>query len=142
MGLRRKCCGIALGTNYSPLPSLPSDGTSAILSTVTITVHEPTDTVRLMASIWSQTSSSTVLTSPLRGNTVQYLIVRTSNNATIRNVLDTDFDEMTTTFTAFDQPGVGTYTYNLVGSISRSTAPAQNEVVLSVNFTAEELNVV
>ena len=140
MGIRPICCGIALGTNSSPLPTLPADDTLELLSTVTITVNDPTDTVRFMASIWSQTSSSTVLSTPLRGNVVQYFIIRIPEDVEIKEVMNTDFDEMTTTFTAFDEPGAGTFIYGLFGRVVRSTTPVQAENIISVDFTAEELS--
>ncbi|MEH7121649.1 hypothetical protein V7127_00225 [Bacillus sp. JJ1773] len=58
MGLRPTCYGIALGVNNNPLPSLPSDGTQELLSTVTITVKSPDGFVRLMPSIRSGTAES------------------------------------------------------------------------------------
>lgn len=140
MGLRPICCGIVLGENAAPLPSLPADGTRELLSAVTITVTDPADVVRFTASIWSATQSSTVLSVPLRGNVILYSIVRASDDEFVRNVENTDFDELTTTFTAFDEPGAGTFTYYLFGSVSRSTEPVQSESILSVDFTAEELH--
>ncbi|WP_339253923.1 hypothetical protein NSQ43_06045 [Sporosarcina sp. FSL W8-0480] len=134
------CCGIAIGVNASPLPVLSPDSTEQLISTVTITVDDADDVVRLMASIWSEIQSSTVNSTPLRGNTMTYYIIRTSDNASIRVVEDTDFDELTTTFTAFDTPGAGTFTYNLFGRILRSTVPVQTESIRSVDFTAEELS--
>lgn len=140
MGLM-ECCGISLGVNVNPLPELNPDGTQQLISSVTITVNDADDVVRLMASISSATQSSTVNSNPLRGNTMLYSIVRTSDNTVVRSVEDTDFDELVTTFTAFDQPGAGTFTYNLLGRILRSTSPAQTEFISTVDFTAEELSV-
>ncbi|WP_454871121.1 NTTRR-F1 domain [Priestia megaterium] len=127
-----------VGTNASPLPIL-TNLTFLPLSTVTITTDNPGDTVKLTASIHSATSSSTVTSNPLQGNTVSYRIRRISPNQTIRTVQDTDFDELTTDFTALDNPGVGTFTYVLEGNLERSTAPVQTEPIQSVVFTAEEI---
>ncbi|MDN4608316.1 hypothetical protein [Sporosarcina highlanderae] len=140
MGLHG-CCGISLGVNANPLPVLNPNGMERLISTVTITVNDADDVVRLMASIWAEIEASTVNSVPLRGNTMVYSIVRTSDNALIRRVEDTDFDELTTTFTAFDTPGRGTFTYRLLGRILRSTVPVQTESIRSVEFTAEELSV-
>ncbi|MFC9542742.1 hypothetical protein ACFTQ7_23180 [Lysinibacillus sp. NPDC056959] len=132
------CCGIALGVNSSPTLSLNED--AELISTVTITVNDSDNIVRLLPSIWSATSSSLVTDPTLRGNTVEFFIIRTSDNAVIRLVFNTNFDEMVTTFTALDQPGAGTFTYNLFGRLIRSTTPVQSEVISSVNFTAEQLS--
>ncbi|MBS4220726.1 hypothetical protein KHA96_20720 [Bacillus sp. FJAT-49711] len=142
MGLRPMCCGISLGNNSSPLPTLPSDGTGMLISTVTVTVNEPSDAVGLIVSIWSDTSSSTVVGTPLQANVIRFNITRTSDNFMVRDVQNTDFDEMTTTFTAIDMPGTGTFTYTLFGNIVRSTSPGQNENILDVTLTAETLNIV
>ena len=106
MGLLQTCCGIAIGVN-STLPDLPASGAEQLISTVTITVNDADDVVRLMATIWSETENSEVTDATLRGNTVLFRIVRTSDNLEIARVKNTDFDEMVTTFIAFDQPGVG-----------------------------------
>jgi len=134
------CCRIASGVNSNPFPEI-SIGATVLISTVTITVNDSASVVRLLPSIWSETSSSDVTDPTLSGNTVQFSIIRTSDNAVIRSVRNTNFDEMVTTFTALDQPGAGTFTYNLFGSLLRSTAPVQSEVIKSVNFTAEQLSV-
>lgn len=130
------CCGIAVGVNE---PNVVITTGIELLSTVTITVSNPNDVVRLMVSIESFNPNSAV-NSTLVGNLLEYVIRRDSD--VIRSVSDTDFDGVTTTFTALDIPGAGTFTYTLEGDITRSAAAAgtQEEDILSVVFTAEELS--
>ncbi|MBK5480826.1 hypothetical protein JFV29_02555 [Peribacillus sp. TH16] len=129
-----------VGLNTTPFPTLVSlNPLPEVLSTVTITIDDPGDTVRLMASIQSITSASSVNSSPLRANVIAYRIRRTAPNLIIRSVQDTDFDSLTTAFTTLDNPGSGTFTYVLEGLLINSTIPVQNEFIISVVFTAEEI---
>ena len=72
-------------TSSSSFPlTLTRTNSPQALATVSADVPSATDTVRLTASVYSQTFSSSVLSSPLIGNVVVYTISRTSPNATIR----------------------------------------------------------
>lgn len=127
-----------VGTNTSPFSNL-IDTTPITLSTVTITTDNPGDTVKLTASINSETQLSVVSSPPFQGNVVEYSIRRITPSQNIETVQDTDFDELTTTFIALDNPGVGTFTYVLEGSLLRSTPPEQFERIKGVVFVAEEI---
>lgn len=132
---------LTIGVNVVPHPVLTLSRTFFTLSTLTMTIDDPGDTVRFIATIYSVTSGSSVNSSPLSGNVVQYQIRRVAPAATIISFRNTDFDELTTTFTAFDNPGVGTFTYILEAILVRVTTPPGTniEIINNVIFTAEEI---
>ncbi|MDQ1147737.1 adenine-specific DNA methylase [Bacillus sp. SORGH_AS 510] len=140
-----KCaCGLlhqfVVGTNADPLPELPSKGGAGFttLSTLTIAIDDPLDTVRFIATIEANNLGSSV-EGPL-AQRLEYQIRRVAPAGLIINVLDTNIDFVTTTFTAFDRPGVGFFTYVLEGKVSGSnTGNDSNEEIIDVVFTAEEI---
>ncbi|WP_052343556.1 hypothetical protein [Bacillus massiliigorillae] len=134
-----------VGTNNSPLPTLFQPATSPPtflpLSTLNITLDEASDKVRFLASISSETNNSTVLSNPLSGTLFRFQIVEVATNRIVATYSNTDFDFATTTFTAVDQPGIGTFTYRLQAALVRA-ADATAEIILGVVFTAEEVEAV
>ncbi|WP_329761802.1 exosporium leader peptide-containing protein [Bacillus nitratireducens] len=120
------------------LPLTFTSPTVGTLSTLTITIDDPGDTVRFFATIQSETTGSSVNSVPLSGTVIQYQIRRVAPFAIFSIVQNTDFDELISTFTAFDNPGVGTFTYVLEASLIRATA-GNTERVTGVTFTAEEI---
>ncbi|WP_303660291.1 exosporium leader peptide-containing protein [Bacillus cereus] len=132
---------LVLGINANPFPNLSIDDLGPeVLSTVTITIDDPNNIVKLTASISSITSRSDVLSDPLQATRIEYTIKKVAPNIEIRNVSDTDLDCATTTFIALDTPGAGTFTYILDGLLSSSSFPPQSENILSIIFTAEEID--
>lgn len=129
-----------VGVNTALLPDLTTS-TFVPLSTVSITINNPNDIIRFMATIYSQTVFSTVSSNPPNATVIGFRIRRIAPAATIQSVQNTDFDELTTTFTAFDKPGVGTFLYILEGNLVRRTNPpnTNSEDILSVILTAEEI---
>ncbi|MCD4647392.1 hypothetical protein AR454_09695 [Bacillus mycoides] len=129
-----------VGVNSASLPNLTSP-IFVPLSTVSITINSPNDIIRFMATIQSQTLFSSVSSTPLNGTVVGFRIRRIAPAATIQSVQNTDFDELTTTFTAFNKPGVGTFFYVLEGNLVRRTNPPNTliEGIVSVILTAEEI---
>lgn len=130
-----------IGNNVSPLPTLSAPAmnppTFLPLSTLTIKLDEASDTVRFLASIGSDTTNSSILT-PLSGTVVEYQIIEVGSNRLVARFLNTDFDETTTTFTAIDMPGRGTFTYRLQAALVRNNGNT-GEAILRVVFTAEEI---
>ncbi|PFE03297.1 hypothetical protein COE15_27860 [Bacillus cereus] len=129
-----------VGTNANPLPELPLSPTSAFstISTLTIAIDDPLDTVRFLATIEANNLGSSVATQ--RAQLITYRIRRIAPEAVIINVQDTNIDIATTTFTAIDRPGVGFFTYVLEGRVLTTTlGNNNNEMVLDAVFTAEEI---
>jgi hypothetical protein len=126
----RTCCGIVIAENNSPI-ILSSNGESQTLATLTITVIDPASTVRLMASVASGHSL-------FEGQTRIVFEIRRADNSIVRILANSDVDNMTTTFFAFDNPGQGTFTYTLR---ARNIFSTIDEFVESSIFTAEELSV-
>ncbi|MEH6943799.1 hypothetical protein [Bacillus sp. JJ722] len=131
-----------IGNNVSPLPTLSPPAmnppTFLPLSTLTIKLDDASDTVRFLASIGSDTTNSTIFNNPLLGTVVEYQIIEVGSNRLVARFLNTDFDEATTTFTAFDMPGCGTFTYRLQAALVRNNDNT-GEAILRVVFTAEEI---
>ena len=129
-----------VGTNAAPLPELPSTGGAdfTTLSTLTVAIDDPLDTVRFIATIEANNLGSSV-SGPL-AQRLEYQIRRVTPEVVVINVLDTNIDFVTTTFTAFDRPGVGFFTYVLEGKVSGSAeGNDSNEQIIDVVFTAEEI---
>ncbi|WP_413306022.1 hypothetical protein AA0X95_04910 [Bacillus sp. 1P10SD] len=129
-----------VGTNANPLPELPFPPPSEFttISTLTIAIDDPLDTVRFLATIVANNFGSTVA-DPL-AQLFTYRIRRVAPEEEIIRVQDTNIDFATTTFTAIDRPGVGFFTYVLEGRINTS-APGNesNEGIEDAVFTAEEI---
>lgn len=129
-----------VGTNANPLPQLSLSPPSefAIISTLTIAINDPLDTVRFSATIVANSLGSSVATP--RPQLIAYRIRRIAPEMEIINVQDTNIDIATTTFTAIDRPGVGFFTYVLEGVILVTTlGNNNNEMVTNAVFTAEEI---
>ncbi len=125
----KTCCGIVIDENNSQI-DMPPGGPEQTLATVTITVNDPASTVRLMASVYSGHLAE--------GQNRVVFRIRRADNSIVRSLANNDFDQMTTTFFAFDNPGQGTFTYTLVASNNFADT---TEIVFSSIFTAEELSV-
>ncbi|MFB8329774.1 exosporium leader peptide-containing protein [Bacillus wiedmannii] len=132
---------VTVGTNVTPLPTLSTLDLLVPLSQLTITIDVPGNTVRFIVTINSGTTFSSVSSNPLDGTLVSYRIDRVAPPIAVSGAANTDFDFTTTTFTAFDNPGVGTFTYVLSASLIRVTTPpgTNNERITNVVFTAEEI---
>ena len=128
----------AIGTNTAPLPVLTTT-VPAVLSTVSVRITDPASFVRLEATILSSTTASSVTTAPLDATLFNFTIRRVTPAIVLQTVSNTDIDSTTTTFTALDQPGVGTFTYVLEGLLVSSTTGTNAEAINNVLFTAEEI---
>ncbi|WMS84143.1 exosporium leader peptide-containing protein [Bacillus wiedmannii] len=132
---------VTVGINVTPLPTLSTLDLLVPLSQLTITIDVPGNTVRFIVTINSGTTFSSVSSNPLDGTLVSYRIDRVAPPIAVSGAANTDFDFTTTTFTAFDNPGVGTFTYVLSANLIRVTTPpgTNNERITNVVFTAEEI---
>ncbi|WP_428912193.1 hypothetical protein [Niallia sp. Krafla_26] len=144
-GDRRNTClsglirQFVVGINADPLPLLPPPITDFItISTLTIAIDNPLDTVRFLATIVANNEGSTV--DFPSAQLLSYRIRRVAPEEIVISVSDTNIDFVTTTLTAIDRPGVGFFTYVLEGRVPNS-APGNDsdEGIIEVIFTAEEI---